>query len=126
MHSTHSSIVSHLGPDGTAASGHVKPPPFPSSDKDRPSSSKPNSEPSGPAPSGSDTFSGPDTFGGSDSFSGPVSPSGSSETAPESPPDSGYQGPSFSQGSGSEDITYVDEDVSNFGGAKPTKGPGDE
>ncbi|XP_028162361.1 uncharacterized protein LOC114354271 isoform X1 [Ostrinia furnacalis] len=117
------------GPDGTAASGHVKPPPFPSSDKDRPSS-KPSSEPTGPAPSGSDTFSGSDSFGGSDSFSGsdsfngPVSPSGSSEAEPDSPPDTGYQSPAFPQGSGTDDITYVDEDISNFGGAKPTKGPG--
>ncbi|XP_072940588.1 uncharacterized protein Cpr73D [Epargyreus clarus] len=83
------------GPDGTAASGHVKPPPFPASDTDRPSSNPGGSSGSAPASSSDDR------------------------------PDEGYnQTPPFTQESGSEDAGYVDEDISNFGSPNPTKGPG--
>ncbi|XP_075970874.1 cuticular protein 73D isoform X2 [Anticarsia gemmatalis] len=87
------------GPDGTAASGHVKPPPFPVSDSDRPSNS--------PA-------------------SGPGAPDSNSEDPSDSgynPP------PSFPQNPPGEDIGYVDEDSSPqgpFGPPQPTPGPGDE
>ncbi|CAH0407902.1 unnamed protein product [Chilo suppressalis] len=132
------------GPDGTAASGHIKPPPFPSNDKDRPSN-KPSSESTGSG-SGSDNFSGSNNYGGSDSFGGsnfggsnsfkPTGPNsgtsgGSSGSSSSSGPggdssnESGYQGSSFEQGPVSTGVGYVDEDASSFGGAvKPTKGPG--
>ncbi|KAJ0179723.1 hypothetical protein K1T71_004314 [Dendrolimus kikuchii] len=86
------------GPDGTAASGHVKPPPFQPSEPD--TSNQPP-----PPPPPSENVSPPDI----------------------SPPEAGsndvsYNQPTFTQGSGDE-VAYVDEDAI-FGGAKPTDGPG--
>ncbi|XP_026739644.1 uncharacterized protein LOC113502321 [Trichoplusia ni] len=92
------------GPDGTAASGHVKPPPFPVSEpeRDRPSNPAP---PSGPAPDSNN-------------------PDDSSEPSYNPPPP-----PSFGQTASEVDSGIVDEDSSPpgpFGPSQPTKGPGDE
>ncbi|KAJ8732960.1 hypothetical protein PYW07_015559 [Mythimna separata] len=87
------------GPDGTAASGHVKPPPFPSSDSERPSNAVPAS---GPEP--------PD-----------ASPADGSEPQYNPPP-------SFTQNAGADDSSFIDEDQTPTGPFGPppqsTKGPG--
>nr|XP_026490034.1 uncharacterized protein LOC113396348 [Vanessa tameamea] len=84
------------GPDGTAASGHVKPPPFPTSDVDRPS--KPVT--SAPVIGNSEEESEGESYGQAPPF---VQDTGS-EDLPE--------------------VGYVDEDASSFAGPKPTPGPG--
>ncbi|XP_034824897.1 uncharacterized protein Cpr73D [Maniola hyperantus] len=81
------------GPDGTAASGHVKPPPFPT-EIDRPSSQV-------------------------------IIPSEIEETPDSGPSEETYgPGPTYVQDTGSEDISYLDEDASSYSGPKPTQGPG--
>ncbi|KAL4703038.1 hypothetical protein ACJJTC_004097, partial [Scirpophaga incertulas] len=87
------------GPDGTAASGHVKPKPFPS-DKDKPSN-KPSKTGSG--------------LSGS-SFSGPGGPTGSSASSEDGSHESDYQSPTI--------VGYLDEDATFGDVTKPTKGPG--
>ncbi|CAB3243373.1 unnamed protein product [Arctia plantaginis] len=86
------------GPDGTAASGHVKPPPFPTSEPERPSNNVPSPAQAPPETSNEDA----------------------SDT-PYNPP------PSFEQSPPVEDVGYVDEDSGppgSFGPPQPTKGPG--
>ncbi|KAM3961603.1 cuticular protein 73D [Aphomia sociella] len=95
------------GPDGTAASGHVKPPPFPSNDKDRPnkpssgSTGSTSSNGSGSNGSGSNGNSGFGS-GGSNSFgSGPAGGSFGSGSTTGSFGSSTGSGGSFGTGPGS-------------------------
>ncbi|XP_045446445.1 uncharacterized protein LOC123654592 [Melitaea cinxia] len=84
------------GPDGTAASGHVKPPPFPISDSDRPSKPVSASTSTG----NSEEEPAGESYGQEPPF---VDDSGSQDLA---------------------DLSYVDEDATSFAGSKPTSGPG--
>lgn len=108
------------GPDGTAASGHVKPPPFSNGDKERP-----NKKP-GSSSSSEENETG---YGQGPSYPGNK---GSGEDANFSPDGSYVPDDSFPpSGSYTPDGSFApDEDASSFSGgeydAKPTKAPGDK
>lgn len=111
------------GPDGTAASGHVKPPPFPNGDKDRPIKK----------PSGSlDLGSSDEILDGNSGYGRPGSVnyrpgSGTSNSGAHGSPESGSQG-TYGQGSGSykpDSHTSV-ENGENFGGDESVSGYDEE
>ncbi|XP_060801078.1 uncharacterized protein LOC106141514 [Amyelois transitella] len=107
-------------PEGTAASGHVKPPPFPSNDKDRERPNKPTSGPSGTSSSNGPSGSGASGSGSSGFGGGADSTFGSRPVSGTFGSGSGSSGSTFGSGSSGNAFgspgSNFDKGSGNYGG----------